>query len=241
MGRPASGVVALGAAALAGAGAALLLQLLGGGALRALLAWRTRQSWLERTLRRTIPITNHMGVRVLAGGDEDDDSGEASVGARGGRLPRDRDLEPLVLAAPWALNRNIHGTVFAGSLQAVAVLAGWGWVEMHARRIGGSLGEAGVVVRRVEMSFKRPVTGDFVARAEPPTAEALHRFHETFNADGKATLALHVTLSLAADVAAAGASTPAPAAFLDGEFTAVHPRVARKRAAQPATSPPGGS
>ena len=104
----------------------------------------------------TIPLTRHMRVRALRGGGGDDAC--------------------LSLFAPLSPNANIHGTGFAGSLYAAAVLAGWGWVELHARRCAGApLANAAVVVRSASIRYKAPVAADFVARAEPPTPEVLAR------------------------------------------------------------------
>jgi thioesterase domain-containing protein len=166
---------ALAAAALAGAGGVLLAQHL------ALLARRrlergadahdfaldvdgrgagATRGWLQAALWRTIPVTRAMRVRVPPC--------EAQPGEE-----EEEDARPLCVAAPLHDNRNIHGTAFAGSLHAAAVLAGWGWLELHARRGGGRLGEANVVVRATHMRYLAPVTADFVATAQPPTPQEL--------------------------------------------------------------------
>jgi thioesterase domain-containing protein len=166
---------ALAAAALAGAGGVLLAQRL------ALLARRrleraadahdfaleadgrgagATRAWLQAALWRTIPVTRAMRVRVPPCAEQPGEEEE-------------KDARPLCVAAPLHENRNIHGTAFAGSLHAAAVLAGWGWLELHARRGGGRLGEANVVVRATHMRYLAPVTADFVATAQPPTPQEL--------------------------------------------------------------------
>ncbi len=246
MGRGAA-PLALALAAAAGAAAALAAQR---------WAWRLRaapaaagcaRSWLERTLWRTIPLTQHMRVRVLPGSAHETDACAA-------------DAQPLLLAAPLGPNVNIHGSAFAGALYSAAVLAGWGWLELHARRAAAGAGayalrEATIVVRSSAMQFRAPVDADFMARAEPPSADELAAFHAAFEAAGKATLALRVTIVAAgaSGGAAAGASggaadgpggaggapapAPKPACILTGEFTAVHPSVAHARADHPRLPP----
>jgi thioesterase domain-containing protein len=145
----------LAAAALAGAAALLLTQRHGWRLSRPAAAALPGSAWLHRALRRTIPLTRHMAVRVLGGGE--------------------RDAQPLLLGAPLPPNANIHGSAFAGSLHSVAVLAGWGWLALHARRTGGALGDATVVVRATQMAYRAPVTSAFVAHAEPPSAAELAR------------------------------------------------------------------
>jgi thioesterase domain-containing protein len=168
----------LAAAALAGAGSVLLAQRLARVARRRLerstetadghdyanesdgRGVEATRAWLEAALWRTIPLTRAMRVRVPTSGARPEE-------------PADEDTLPLCVAAPLHENRNIHGTAFAGSLHATAVLAGWGWLELHARRVGGRLGEATVVVRGTQMRYFAPVTSDFVATAEPPSAQEL--------------------------------------------------------------------
>ena len=164
------------------------------------------------------------------------------------------DAEPLQLVAPFVeSNRNVHGSAFAGSVYAAAVLAGWAWAEAHAQRCGGALARATVVVRSAAIRYRAPLRDTFVCIALPPTAAALARFAAEFAQHSKATLQLRVAVWAQADAAAgaalaradaaaggggaagdAGAGQGAiplivtpdgrkPACILDGEFTAYVP------------------
>ncbi len=143
------------------AAAALCAAALAGGALAALAcrhhSWRLRTRracWLQTTLLETIPLTRAM--EVLVEQESNDDSG-------------------LTLSVPLAPNANIHGTAFAGSLHSLAVLAAWGWLQLHANRHAGSLRASTIVVRRTEVAYKAPVKAAFAATAEAPTAADLQR------------------------------------------------------------------
>lgn len=228
---PPRDALALAGAAVAGAAAALLAsQWIRRG--RAALALphhggSLAAATLTAALWATIPLSSTMAVRCSS-------------------FPGS-DAEPLQLAAPLEpLNRNVHGTAFAGSLYAAAVLCGWAWAEAHASRSGGELARATLVVKAASIRYRAPLRSDFVCVAHPPGAAALRRFAAEFARDGKATLALRVALwpqedahagaALAAlpggdEAAGAGADVGAlavlatpdgrkPACILDGEFTA---------------------
>lgn len=105
---------------------------------------------LQEWLGRNIPLTAAMGVEVRA-----------------------LDDRALVVAAPLAPNRNDKYTAFAGSLAAVATLAGWGmtWISLreHERT-------ADIVIARSRVQYLRPVGEEIVAvcpRPEPARLQAL--------------------------------------------------------------------
>jgi thioesterase domain-containing protein len=127
----------------------------------------------ERLLRETeeffynkIPITRAMGVRVTKY-----DGGE------------------LRLAAPIALNHNHLGTAFGGSLSALATLAGYGliWLEIGDKT-------AHVVIRKSELSFRRPVRREIVAICRRPSEDELWMFKNAFAQHHKARISLDVTI-----------------------------------------------
>jgi thioesterase domain-containing protein len=127
----------------------------------------------ERLLRETeeffyrkIPITRSMGVRVTQ-----------------------YDGSQLRLEAPMALNHNHLGTAFGGSLSALATLAGYGliWLEMGDKT-------AHVVIRKSELSFRRPVRGEIVAICPRPSEGELCVFKSTFAQHHKARISLDVTI-----------------------------------------------
>ncbi len=113
-------------------------------------------------------------------------------------LAREIDLEiigydgrSLVMTAPLTPNRNDKGTGFAGSIAALATLAGWAlitlWVEER-------LGPADVAVYRSEMDYRQPITDDFFARCQLPEEEALDGLLAALESKGRGRLELSVTV-----------------------------------------------
>ena len=98
----------------------------------------------------------------------------------------------LVLAAPIAPNTNHKSTAFAGSLNAVATLAGWGlvWLLLRERDL-----HATIVIQESETRYSLPVRGDFEARCALPSAEAIEQFTEGLRRKGKARLKLTVEIA----------------------------------------------
>jgi thioesterase domain-containing protein len=113
-----------------------------------------------------IPITRAMGVRV-----------------------EDYDGEQLIVSAPLDRNINHLGTAFGGSLNALAVLSGYGllWMELQDP-------ESHIVIRESSIIYERPVRGDIRAICRRPEAETLAEFKQTFHQKGKARIALSATI-----------------------------------------------
>jgi thioesterase domain-containing protein len=119
---------------------------------------------LQALLGQELPITLHLGVEVL-------------------RL----DGDGLALRLPLAANRNHKGAAFAGSLNAVATLAGWGLLVDALARSGV---DAHVVIQDSSIRYLAPVYGDAVARCAPPDSALLDRALVTFRRRGLARLTL---------------------------------------------------
>ena len=100
---------------------------------------------LESDLHELIPISRAMAIRVE-------------------RLTEDT----LVLAAPLAANHNHAGTGFAGSLYAIASLAGWALLRTVFERRSLS---PELVLGEGTMRYLRPATGDLAATARLPADE----------------------------------------------------------------------
>lgn len=94
---------------------------------------------LQAKFLREIPITRHLGLRV------DDYTGAE-----------------LRISAPLAPNVNDKGTAFAGSLNALMTLAGWGLLHL---RLFEAAQPCDIVIHRGELEFARPVRSDFRAVA----------------------------------------------------------------------------
>jgi thioesterase domain-containing protein len=124
---------------------------------------------LEALLHERIPLTQTLGCRVISAG-----------------------IEGVRLRAPLAPNVNPHGTAFAGSLSSLALLAGWAWMLVSLRAENQ---EAAVVVRRCEIDYLSPVTGDFECLCPPPEAAAWNRFLSTLAKRRRARLDLLPQLS----------------------------------------------
>jgi thioesterase domain-containing protein len=126
--------------------------------------WQLRET--EEFFYRKIPITRAMGVRVT-----------------------EYDGSQLKLVAPIALNHNHLGTAFGGSLSAVATLAGYGllWLELGDKN-------AHLVIRKSELSFRRPVRQEIVAVGRRPSPDYLQAFKSAFAQHHKARISLDVTI-----------------------------------------------
>ena len=123
-------------------------------------------SALRGKLASEIPVTLHLGLEVIA-----------------------HDERGLVLAAPLAKNVNHEGTAFAGSVNAVATLAGWGWVWLALREAG----QAGhVVLQDSTVRYLEPIDADFHAYALPPSTAAVERLLEAVRRHHRGRIGLTV-------------------------------------------------
>jgi thioesterase domain-containing protein len=121
---------------------------------------------IQELLHSKIPITRALGVRV-----------------------EEYDGERLVLSAPLDRNVNHLGTAFGGSLNALAVLSGYGllWLELQDT-------DCHIVIRASSISYERPVRGELRAICVRPEAEALAAFKKSFHEKGKGRITLSVTI-----------------------------------------------
>lgn len=123
---------------------------------------------LERYLREHIPLSAAMDVRVR----------EATSGR-------------VALFAPLAPNINHRETVFGGSAAALAVLAAWALLHLRLAAEGIS---ARLVIQRCEMSYERPIPGDFTATCELADEAGWSRFRKTLERRGRARIELSALL-----------------------------------------------
>ena len=117
---------------------------------------------LQKTLYTAIPVTKHMCFNV--------------VGA---------DEQVLVLNAPLEVNRNNLGTAFAGSLNTLAILAGWStlWLILAEQHLEGD-----IVIQDSSCKYLLPVRHDFTACCYKPEAETINKFACTLKQKGRARL-----------------------------------------------------
>jgi len=124
---------------------------------------------LQRTLHDEFPITRHLAVRVVHA-----------------------QLERVSLTAPLAENRNHKGTAFAGSLNAVATLAGWSWLWLL---LDSHQEVAQVVVQDSTIHYNRPVLTNFTAICEAPSMAAISQCLAALRRSGRGRMRLAVEIA----------------------------------------------
>lgn len=125
---------------------------------------------LQGILEREIPMCGQMGIRVHGGGPDG-----------------------LVMRLPLELNRNHQQTAFAGSLNALCTIAGWGSVYLLLRELKR---EGSIVIRRSTIRYHEPVTSSQIdARCQPIAADARQFFLEMLDDKGQAKLDLAVQVA----------------------------------------------
>jgi thioesterase domain-containing protein len=130
---------------------------------------------LQSTLHEEIPITRSFGLIV--------DS---------------YDQGRLTLKAPLAPNINDKGTVFAGTLNAVATLAGWSlvWLILREHNMTGK-----IVIQDSAIQYLKSVAGDFTAACRKP--DQIERLLMTLHRKGIARVELAVEIQEAGTIAVA--------------------------------------
>jgi thioesterase domain-containing protein len=123
---------------------------------------------LQETFAHEIPITRHLGITVAS-----------------------YNSESLILTAPLKQNINHKATAFAGSLNSLVTLAGWGLIWLMLKELDIA---AKTVIQDSTTRYIRPVTRDFSARCHKPDASQIARFEKMLREKGKARLELHVAV-----------------------------------------------
>jgi thioesterase domain-containing protein len=130
---------------------------------------------LQEILDSAIPLTQAMGIIV-----------ERYSGRE------------LTIIAPLANNFNHLGTAFGGSLYIACVLSAWGLLYLRLREAGL---EGNIVIRKGDVEYLRPVTGDITATGALPPEEEVAAFIETFKNTGKAKMTIHAVIEVEGKVA----------------------------------------
>lgn len=136
----------------------------------------TTAAELERYLHEHIPLSRHLGTRVL----------EATPAA-------------VRLAAPLAPNLNHRRTGFGGSLSALAILAGWSWVWLALRDGGGDIR---IVIQSNTMEYVAPAEADFEAVCRAPSAERWEHCRTMLRERGKGRIGLDADVTAASRLVA---------------------------------------
>jgi thioesterase domain-containing protein len=138
---------------------------------------------LQATLEREIPMCGLMGIRVHDGGPEG-----------------------LVMRMPLDPNRNHQQTAFAGSLNALCTITGWGSIYLLLRELKRA---GSIVIRRGAIRYQEPVTTpEILARCLPVSHEARQYFLDMLDDKGQAKLDLTVEV----------AGTDGPAVSFHGSY-----------------------
>ncbi|MEO2045230.1 MAG: YiiD C-terminal domain-containing protein [Pirellulales bacterium] len=142
---------------------------------------------LEQTLRREMPICTAMEIAVLSW--DCPINKESSI--RGGSRLSKRGQ--LAMSMPLTPNRNHQDSAFAGSLNALCTIVGWGTLFMllEQQNLFGN-----IVIRRSNIRYRRPVrTSQVVAQGLPLLAEEVDYFYELLQSKGKSKLNVDVEIA----------------------------------------------
>ena len=142
---------------------------------------------LEHILGEKIPLTQHMGIRVES-----------------------LDENGVVLSAPLVPNINDKGTAFAGSLDTLLVLSGWGLLRA---RLDDRAPRIAVVESHI--TYSQPVTDSIRAVCPTPATEALQALLRDLDQQGKARIAMNASVACDGKVAVT----------MTAEYTVSAPRV----------------
>jgi thioesterase domain-containing protein len=123
---------------------------------------------LEAYLHEHIPITAHMGIRVVRA-----------------------DLTGVTLSAPLEPNINHRSTVFGGSCASVAMLAAWALVLLRVRERGA---DARIVIQHGSIDYLTPIDAEFSATSHSPDEEPWSRFNRTLDRGRPARIELGSTV-----------------------------------------------
>ena len=118
---------------------------------------------LQQTLDREIPLSKAIGLQVASWSDD-----------------------RLSMRMPLEANKNHQYSAFAGSLNALCTVVGWGTIFLMLGREGL---EGNIVIRRGKIRYLRPVvSSEIVARGLPVDPDELAYFFELIRSKGRSKL-----------------------------------------------------
>lgn len=98
----------------------------------------------------------------------------------------------VVLHAPLEPNLNHRSTGFGGSVSALSILAGWTLLHVSvADRVPGVT----IVIKRSEVDFIQPVTGDLEVVCLPASSREWDRLSEAMSRKGRGRVRLGVRVA----------------------------------------------
>lgn len=98
------------------------------------------------------------------------------------------DLQAVRLRANFAKNRNHHNTLFGGSMALIATACGWLSAFVQTDQ------NPQIVIKRSEIDYRSPATGDLIAVCQPLSAEQTEKCQKMLKRFGKGTL--HIACQL---------------------------------------------
>ena len=100
---------------------------------------------LVKTWYATIPMSKAMGIRVLSA-----------------------TKDKLMTSCDLAFNKNLHNTMFAGSINTLATLTGWGWVNLQLEQQGLS---GDIVLGKGSIKYLAPIPAHAYAVVDQTNVE----------------------------------------------------------------------
>jgi thioesterase domain-containing protein len=120
---------------------------------------------LEETWHNTIPLSKAMGINVSH-----------------------FDGNEFVTNCDPIFNKNLHNTMFAGSIYTLATLTGWGWVYLHLQKYNR---QGDIVLADANIKYLAPISGVACAKTHQQFVEGSTAVLEK---KGKARLSLTVNV-----------------------------------------------
>lgn len=102
----------------------------------------------------------------------------------------------LVTHCDTAFNKNLHNTMFAGSIYTLATLTGWGWVYLHLQN---SNSQGDIVLAEGNIKYLAPIAGVSCAKTEQLFVDGSA---DELNEKGKARMTITVNVYSGDKVAA---------------------------------------
>lgn len=98
------------------------------------------------------------------------------------------DLQAVRLRANFAKNRNHHDTMFGGSLALIATACGWVSAFVQSNY------NVQIVIKKSEIDYILPVTGDLVAVCQSASAEQIQKCQKMLQRFGKGSFNIECLL-----------------------------------------------
>ena len=141
---------------------------------------------LQGFLEKEIPMYLQMGIRIDQYGPDG-----------------------LTMQLPLKPNRNHHQTAFAGSLNALCTMAGWGMTYLLLQELGR---DGNILIQRSSIRYHTPVkTAEVFARCEPIADESKAFFLEMLDEKDQTKLDLKVEVP----------GTSRPAVAFEGSYVVI--------------------